>query len=187
MDLKKKKLILAVFISILMITSIAGLINLPENQNSTIKKIYNGIEFNYINNKWIALVNNLQIPLSFDPEILGSQNITSVNELNSAQKIYLSNNQNLTNNIYQEVSIFTQLSSSKIINSCYEDSEACKKLPVKTCNDAKDLNKVIIIKKENKTNIRYLNNCLEIIGNEIEIVKFIDQLILDLLIKQYGK
>ena len=82
--------------------------------------------------------------------------------------------------------IFSQLISPKIINSCYIDSEVCKKLPVKTCNDAKDLNKVIIIKKENKTNIKYNNNCLEIIGNEIEIVKFIDKLILELIIQQYG-
>ncbi|MBS3171551.1 hypothetical protein J4449_02990 [Candidatus Woesearchaeota archaeon] len=184
MDTKKKKLILAIFISFLMISSIAGFITLPANENNFEIKIYKGLEFSNINNKWVYLLNNNPIPLSFDPELLQEQDITSPSELNSAGKIYVSSDQEESNNlIYQELNILTQLLIPKTVNSCFEDSEKCSKLPLKKCEDAKDLNKVIIIKKENNKEIKYRDNCLEIKGSETEIIRFIDQLILSFLIE----
>ena len=182
--IKRTKIILALFICFLMITSIAGFISLPEpNQDNNFEtKTFNGIEFKNINNRWVTLVNNNQIALSFDPEIIGKQDILNIQELNSGEKIYFSTDQNSTDQrIYQEINSLTALLKPKAVNSCYEDSEKCKTLPLKTCNDAKGLNKVIIIKKQKITNIKYNNNCLEIIGTETEIIKFIDQLILSLL------
>ncbi len=183
MDAKKKKLILALFISFLMVTSIAGFISLPSDNSNIETKQYKGLEFSYINDKWVAFVNNIPIQLAFDPEILGEQEIVNLNKLNSAEKIYISTDQNETGNflIYQELNSLSQLLIPKTINSCFEDSQECVKLPLKSCEDAKDLNKVIVIKKENNTNIKYNNNCLEIIGSESEIIKFIDQLILSSL------
>ena len=81
MDTKKKKLILALFISFLMITSIAGFVSLPEENNPDIKK-YKGLEFSSINNKWVVYVNNNPISLSFDPESLEEQKIINPKQLN---------------------------------------------------------------------------------------------------------
>ena len=182
--IKRNKIILSVFISLLMITSIAGFIGLPESNpgNDFETKTFNGIEFQNINNRWVSVDNN-QIALFFDPEIIGKQNVLNIQKLNSGEKIYFSTDQNSTDNqrIYQEINSLTALLKPRAVNSCYEDSEQCRTLPLKTCEDAKDLNKVVVIKKEKITNISYNNNCLEITGTETDIVKFIDQLILGLL------
>jgi hypothetical protein len=184
--IKKRKLIIAVFISLLMITSIAGFISLPsDNQNNFVTKTYEGIEFANINNKWVTNRNNIQIALSFDPEVIGEQDIVNINLLNLGEKIYFSSDQNETNfRIFQELNQLTQLLKPKVINSCHIENEICKNLPLKTCSDAKDLNKVIVIKKDTIKNIKYANNCLEISGTETEIIKFIDQMILSILTKK---
>ena len=166
-----------------MITSIAGFVIFPESENNVneIKK-FRGFDFVNINNKWVAAVNNNQVVISFDPELVGEQNIIPIGELNSGEKIYFSSDQNATNyQIYQEINSLAPLLKPKTVNSCLEDSEICAKLPLKTCNDAKDLNKVIVIKEQNITSINYKNNCLELIGTETDIIKFIDQLILSLI------
>ena len=169
-----------------MITSIAGFISLPsDNQNNNFEtKTYKGLEFSNINGKWVTGINNIQVALSFDPETIGNQEVIIPSVLNFGDKLYFSTDQNETNfRIYQEINVLSSLLNPKTINSCYEDSNVCSKLPLKACTDAKDLNKVIVIKKENIQNIKYADNCLEISGSEVEIIKFIDQLILDLLTK----
>ena len=169
-----------------MITSIAGFISLPsDNPNNFATKVYKGIEFSNINNKWVASKNNPQVALSFDPEIIGEQDIIDINVFNFAEKLYVSTDQNETNfRIYQEVSQLSQLLKPKVINSCYIENEICKSLPLKTCTDAKALNKVMVIKVGNTHSIKYGDDCLEIKGGETEIIRFIDQMILSILTKK---
>ena len=168
-----------------MITSIAGFVSFPDSsQNNNYEtKIFKGVEFKNINNRWVTDINNNQIALSFDPEELGEQMVVDVQKLNLGEKIYFSTDQNSTDNlrIYQDINSLKGLLKPKSVNSCYIDNEKCKTLQLRTCKDAKDLNKVVIIKKEKISNITYSNNCLEIRGTETEIIEFIDKLILDLL------
>lgn len=165
-----------------MITSVAGFIFAPEDNNNQEKKVYKNIEFvRDENNRW--LVNNRnQITITVSPTNLKEQNIINIDELNSAEKIYLSLNpsQNL-NRILLELNSLLPLLKPKIVSSCYVDLSECNTLPIKTCKDATNLNKVILINLDNRTNINYNNNCLEIKGDEKDIITFLDNLIVSLL------
>ena len=162
-----------------MVTSIAGYIFVPQdNLNSQTKK-YKNHEFVNINVRLTTNFNAQQVSILKSPELIQEQNVVSISTLNSAEKIYLSfNPTENVNRILFEINNLLPFLKPRVITSCYEDMKECKSLPLKICNDATDLNKVIIIKIENNTNLNYNKNCLEIKGSEENILGFIDDLII---------
>ena len=177
----KKRLLLPLFICFIMITSILGYMS-----SSDLEKIkYKGYKFNKVDNGWLTYIDNKKIILSSKPSGEISNNLKiSLNELNSAQKIYLSINPKdnlflgyLQNNILPFLVPI-------IVVSCYEDNEDCVNLPLKDCKDANKDIKIILIKKDKNSKFYYKDNCLVIQGNQEEINKFIDKLTLELLFNE---
>ncbi len=177
----KKRLLLPLFICFIMVTSILGYMS-----SSDLEKIkYKGYKFNKVDNGWLTYIDNKKIILSSKPSGEISNNLRiSLNELNSAQKIYLSINPK--DNLflgYLQNNIFPFL-VSRIVVSCYEDNEDCVNLPLKDCKDANKDIKIILIKKDKNSKFYYKDNCLVIQGNQEEINKFIDKLTLELLFNE---
>ncbi len=176
MDLKTKKTLIAVFIAFLMITSIAGFIFTPES-NTQIKK-YKDVDFARDGDRWTTDFGGKRISILADPESLQEQKIVSINNLNFAEKIYLSiNPKEDLGRVSIELNSLLSLLTPRVVNSCYVDIDECKSSPIKQCKDATISNKVILIKLENTTSINYHQNCLEIKGKEDEIIKFLDSMI----------
>lgn len=179
-----KKLILPLILVFLMIGSIFTIF-LSGSSNNSNEVTYNNLKFTKTDTGWISYINNKQIVLINNPNDLKNIQIPNINlqDLNSAQKIYLSVNPN--ENIQQAYALFNTdikpLLRSNIINACTVDIAKCANLPLKTCKDASQLQKVIILEESNSTKIEYNNNCLYISGNQEDLTKIIDKLTLNLL------
>lgn len=177
-----KKLILPIILSFLMIGSVFTVFLSGTNENE-IK--YHNLKFTKTNEGWLSYINNQKIVLMNNPKDLENIQIPNINlqDLNSAQKIYLSINPN--ENLEQVYAHFNTnikpLLRTNVINSCTVDIERCTNLPLKTCVDASQFQKVIILKESNETKIEYKNNCLYLSGNQEELNKEIDKLNLILL------
>ena len=177
----KSKILISIIIIFLMITSVLGFISL----SSTSTKInYKGLKFKNIDDRWIAIVNNQQISLAFSPEELpNNPTIISLNDLNSAQKIYVTSNP--TENTQQaQIEFFNNLMpflSPILIQACTEDIPQCSEKPLKTCQDATPTTKIILFKESNQTLINYQDNCLTIQGKGQDLIKKIDSLVLYIL------
>ena len=186
----KSKILISIIIIFLMITSVLGFISL----SSTSTKInYKGLKFKNIDDRWIAIINNQQIinavvfviiSLAFSPEELpNNPTIISLNDLNSAQKIYVTSNP--TENTQQaQIEFFNNLMpflSPILIQACTEDIPQCSEKPLKTCQDATPTTKIILFKESNQTLINYQNNCLTIQGKGQDLIKKIDSLVLYIL------
>lgn len=174
------KIALPIFICFIMITSILGYMN-----SSNSEKIkYKDYKFYKIEDKFIGYVGDVKVILMNNPNGLDSyRSKIKLTDLNEAQKIYLSLNPKdslflgtLENNIFPFL-------VSKVVISCYEDNEECVSSPLKTCTDASQEIKVILIKKDKNSKFYYKDNCLIIQGNQEEINKMIDGLTLGLLFK----
>lgn len=164
-----------------MVTSILGFMSSSDSE----KIKYNGYKFSEVNNGWLAHIGDDKIILLTNPNELNDYNIeVDINDLNSAQKIYLSINPkdnlflgSLQNNIFPFL-------SPKLVTACYEDNEDCANLPLKDCEDVNDNIKIILIKKSENSKFYYKNNCLVIQGTKEEVIKMIDKLTLELLFNE---
>lgn len=175
--MKKRKILLPLLICFIIITSILGYMSSSDSE----KIKYKEYKFNKVNNGWLTYINDNKILLVNNPNELEDYNIkVSLNELNSAQKIYLSispKDKLFLSNLQNIIPYLTQ----RVITSCYEDNEYCVELPLKNCNDSSIEIKVILIKKSENSKFYYEDNCLVIQGNQEEITKMIDKLTLELL------
>ncbi|MFH0936338.1 MAG: hypothetical protein V1815_01510 [Candidatus Woesearchaeota archaeon] len=178
-----KKLILPLILVFLMIGSTFTIFLSGSSNENEVK--YNNLKFTKTDEGWLSYINNQKIVLMNNPKDLENIQISNINlqDLNSAQKIYLSINPN--ENIQQAYLHFNinikPLLKSNIINSCTVDIEKCANIPIKTCADASEFQKIIILKESNESKIEYKNNCLYISGNKEELDKIIDKLTLILL------
>src|SRR3989344_4024401 len=141
-----KKIILSSFIIFLMVTSIAGFIFAPEENQFEEKKNYKDIEFVKKGERWFTTVNNNEYSILIDPNTLSEQNIISLNNFKTAQKIYVSvDPRQQLGRILPELNYFLSFLNNKIVSSCSLDIAECKSLPIRTCKDATAFNKVILI------------------------------------------
>lgn len=180
----KKSWLLAAIIAIILISSTAGfLINSREPEEKTMK--YKGHDIVQTSQGWALILGDTALTLSYNP--LELENITlgyipSLDELNAAEKIYLSLNPN--QNLYAALRDFSQLKiTPRIINSCYDDISGCENLPLKTCSDTSESTKVILMRTDaNETNINYNSGCFTIEATDaIELTKAIDKLMLEMI------
>lgn len=174
---KRKQLyiyLIGVFIISIMVFSVINL-------NSETEKIieYNGLKFIETSSSYIANKENRQIQIITNPKDLKdiqTQKI-NLNTLNSLSKIYISLNpyssyQTALYDFYRNINL-----APLKIDACYEDSELCSNLPIKTCADATSTIGVIIFKEANETLVSLNSNCLIIQGKDL--LKVTDKLILD--------
>lgn len=178
----KTRLFLPVFIAIIMITSILGFMNSPDTEQ---QYKYNDHLFTQTDKGWITYVNNRPLLLAYDPQSLESISIDdiSLSELNSAQKTYLSTNPEDNLNqvaLYNFQQNIIPLLSARLVTSCTVDIPQCSEKPIKTCEDASDDVKVIIIKSSNQTAVKYRDNCLTIQGKNQNLTQATDKLTLRL-------
>ncbi len=178
-----KKLILPLILVFLMIGSTFTIFLSGSSNENEVK--YNNLKFTKTDEGWLSYINNQKIVLINNPKDLENIQISNINlqDLNSAQKIYLSINPN--ENIQQAYLNFNTnikpLLRTILVNSCTTDIEKCANIPIKTCVDTSEFQKVIILKESNESKIEYKNNCLYLSGNQEELIKYIDKLTLTLL------
>lgn len=180
---KITKIILPFFIIFIMVMSGIGYMA-GRNSEEVIK--YNGFKFSKVDNGWLTYSNDLPVILINKPSELEGidAGFVSLNELNSAEKIYLSSNPKDNLGRYLQGLQFNVLKRLKprIVQACYTDNEECKDFVLKDCNDASSSVKVILIKK-GKNLIEYKDNCLIIQGEDEELVKYIDKFIMNMFIE----
>ncbi len=173
-----KKIILPIFIASIMIFSIFGYIaNDEDNQETT----YNSLKFMESDEGWLAYKDNKKIIIQTNPNDLKDiqEPKITLQELNSAQKIYLTFNPE--ENIYQVLNSFVQQIKpllNTFTQACTKDVPKCANLPIKTCSDATDSTKVIQIQENNQTKLEYKDNCLIIHGKSEDLIKEMDKLTL---------
>ncbi len=184
---KTSKLLLSTFIIAIMVLSVLGYSLLSPEDNTSTRIKYNNYVFLKSNEKWVTYIGKATIYLSFSPKDI--ENITvpdlTLNDLNSAEKIYLTTSSSENTEELQREFLGNLLPflTTVLQPSCIEDSKECTNLPIKTCNDATKERKVIYFKESEGQNITYTNNCLVIEGNDIGAIQKIDKLILNLIIK----
>jgi len=180
----KSRLLMALIIIFLMVFSVLGFVVVRETEGERIQ--YKQKTFSKANDKWLTYIDNKPLVISSSPKDLEQIQTPKVflNDLNSAQKIYISKNYKETAN-YMQIELFGNLQqflNTPLINSCSEENEQCPNIPIKTCKDATVQQKVILFKQSEEQEIFYTENCLIIQGNNQEIIKKIDKLLLNILI-----
>ena len=173
-----KKLFLPGFIIFIMMMSGVGYM-FGRDSGEGVK--YNDYKFTKTQKGWLTYKDNKQIILLNNPTELFNISVDYVdfNELNSAEKIYISSNPKDNIGGYLQGLQFNFINNltPKIVSACYEDNEGCENFPLKDCSDASSDVKVILIKR-GETKIEYKDHCLIIQGEDTELIKYIDKLIL---------
>jgi len=179
----RKGLYLALIIAFLMVTSIAGYVGNKDSDSEQYK--YNKHLFVKVNNGWLTTVENRQVFLNYGPKELENLSVDKVllNELNNAQKIYISFNPDneIERGVYELQNNVFPLISTQMVRACTDDVEGCEDKLIKNCSDASQYTMIISIKRLNETKAVYNNNCLDINGDGDDLIKIIDKVILRLL------
>ncbi len=176
----KKTLYIGIIIAFLMVTSIAGYVGNRSSNSEQYK--YNKHLFVKVNNGWLTTIGNRQIFLNYGPKDLENLSADKVllNELNKAQKIYISFNPDneIEKGVYELQNNVFPLLTTQTVRACTEDIEGCEDKLIKNCNDASQYTIIISIKRSNETKAVYNNNCLDINGDGEGLIRIIDKVIL---------
>lgn len=179
--LNKKKLItigLGLFIISIMVFSI---LELSVFYKQDVEKIeYKGINFIQTQNGWLGYKDNIPISLVNNPSTLEniSIEINNLNLFSFTAKNYISfiPEDGLEGSISY---FFNKIKLQKNpVNACYKDTKSCKDFVIKTCDDATRTTGVIIFKYSNKTKVSLSGTCLIFEGDNENLIKYIDKLIL---------
>lgn len=174
---------MAIFIAVIMISSVLGFVFTFSPTGGPQRVEIGNFLFVETNQGWTGYSDNSQVLISADPRIV-SQIATpeiSLNELNSASKLYFTFNpeENTQNAFaYFDANIRPRLNS--FIPACTKDVEACASSPLITCDNALSSTKVIQVSLSTESSITYENNCLLIQGSINQIPLLLDALILKL-------
>ncbi|MAG20179.1 hypothetical protein CL618_01980 [archaeon] len=178
----RPKIIISLFIIFLMISSVLGFISVQSSSVKTIK--YKDLKFKNIDDRWVTIISNQQVSLKYSPESLpNNPTIITLNDLNSAQKIYITNNpQENTQEAQSEfLGNLIPFISPSLVQACSEDIPSCSEKPLKTCQDATSSVKIIQFKQSDNIIVNYQDNCLLIQGNNQDLIKKLDKLVLYIL------
>ena len=150
--------------------------------NTNQKKVtYRGLTFSQTSLGWQAYTDdNQRILLQSDPSTLDAENISSTVDfsfVSSLQKIYMSFNPE--DDVSAAITDFQQNKpgSASLAAACYEDSEPCAELPLKTCEDATSTVGVILLKQGDVDTVSLDGNCLVIEGKNL--LTIVDQLVVE--------
>ena len=181
--MKKTQLFLAIFIIFIMITSVIGFLytsddNFSLNQNNNGLKQEN-LDFSFTTDgRYVININGNKIIFDYLPNDLKEVNV----EIIQKDKIYLlyDPNQEDSNLNYILSKLFYNLRNLDIITNlaCNKEQECPSDIPIKDCNSD-----AFYFKKSNLTNIYKENDCVVIEGNDIELNKIADKIILNYIKK----
>lgn len=179
-----KKLILPGFLALVMILSVFGVIIGGISEDDVEIKEFKGNRYINRGETWSTTVGQNTFIFNYDPEELAgiSMPLITFNDLNSAEKIYLTIQPDsdkigqvagfINSNLIPQI-------GPPVITSCIKDHEKCSNLPLKTCSDATQTIKVISI-EEGETRISYANNCLEITTDGTSMQKMLEALLFNM-------
>lgn len=183
----KKKIFVSIFIIFIMVSSTLGFI-LGFSSNDSINQQaeeYNGFEFTqHDSGRWLTNIGNNPVALINYPgeiENIPFPAFLSLNELNSANKVYISYDHNKSiDQVLTEFQFLSPYVNKPLIDACTTEIEGCSNKPIKTCDDASQTEKVIQLNIESKEDkIIYNNNCIYLEGENL--LKTVDRLIWTLL------
>ncbi len=155
-----------------------GAVNVGMN-NDDDKVEYNGLEFVETDGGWRAnLEDESEIYLIFNPGELEIEEEFSVSfsSLLNSEKVYFSYDPSKESQ-YAMYDLSRNFNFNKIVYSCYEDSDLCTEMPLKTCDDASLDVGVVIFKVGEENKVSFEDNCLSIEGKSL--LNVVDKLILD--------
>jgi hypothetical protein len=181
---KKKQfmtIIVGVFLIMLMVLSAVSLgFDQSEEEDSETIVVY-GLEFLLSSNGYVAATDEGGIIIQTSPEDLEEVEEFDWSILGLATKVYISFD---PEGYYSGAAVYEieqNIGLSGVVYSCYEDSEACTELPIKTCEDAEISTAVVVLEESDQTFVSYENNCLTITGQNL--LRVVDSLI----VQYYGK
>lgn len=179
--IKKRRLVLPIFIIIIMSFSILSFSFLDRNSNEkTIK--YKDKKFTLVNSLWVTYIDGKELVIVNDPNYLDDVNLEGYN-LKYINKVYLSKDPKY--NLNNELGILLGIRSFLniiFVDSCFEDLEGCENLPLTKCEDATFNIGVIEISINNTNYVKRNGSCLKITGDSDFIVKIIDKIVLETLL-----
>jgi len=174
---RRNQIILAVFIAVIMVSSIFGLFG---SNNESDKIEYKGKEFVRAQSGWLTHINNKPLYIKYSPEDLANVSMPNVN-FRQYSKVYISlNPNNRDDRAFYDLDYNIKEYFPTLRNfACYEDIIGCEDLPLKDCKDSSATNLIILMKESNITESSYEDNCLTLNG---DITKLIDKIVLQVLL-----
>lgn len=151
---------------------------LDRNSNEKTTK-YKDKKFTLVNNLWVTYIDGKELVLVNDPNSLNDINLDGYN-LKYVNKVYLSRDPEYSLN--NELGILRSNLNIIFVDSCFEDLEGCKDLPLKKCEDATYNIGVIEIIIDDKNSVYKNGSCLKINGDYNFISRVTDKIILNTLI-----
>ena len=143
--------------------------------DDTEKVEVNGLKFMDTGEGWLAHNNDARIMIWSDPREVESYGV-DISGFESLTKVYLSvdPSQNLK---YAVNDLERNFGFEQLALACYEDSELCKEMPLKTCEDVTTYIGVIILREANETKVSLDGNCLIIEGEDL--LKIVDGMVVE--------
>ncbi len=171
------------FLAFIMVMSIFGFIigNLGNSEDSNDVVEWKENVFRKSTRGWKVNFQNQELEFFYNPKEIQDVSLSfPVQVLTAGEKIYLSSDlrENLDEarlDFYYNLKIFYP----NLFFACTVDSEDCKDLPIKDCDDANDGVKVIVLKK-GENNIEFNEDCLVLSGDKEHLVKVVDGIIYEL-------
>lgn len=161
-----------------------------EGKTSDENYIYNGFSFVFMDNLWYTQIKRdddvlLDVPLHFGPKDLKDVTVKgSINDDFQQSQVYI------TFDPTEENFKFVALSSAELslnlakgievlpIAACIKDeTDACKGRPIVTCDDS-DKAVIYLKKTKEKAQVALKGNCVELSGEDWELVKATDRFLL---------
>jgi hypothetical protein len=178
---KKKQfftIIIGVFFIMLMALSAVD-IGSPDNDQQQNTVEYNGIEFASTDLGWQAHTSKGVIQMIYSPNQVSDLELEKVdlNVLNKP-KVYLSVDPTQAVDLaLRDFQINFPFKTTQFSLSCFEDSEGCEEIPLKTCDDVNLQTGVVVFKESEVDKITLENDCLTVEGKDL--LKVVDKLLLD--------
>jgi len=179
----KKRRIMGIVISLVMLSSIAAFALMEYGQNNTDEnqQKYKDYKFTLSEGGWQTKINNNLITTSFLPQDV--ENISSPAFIqNSFDSVYFIADTFEEKGAAEELSRVIQADRKQL--ACLPEEENmsyCNDLPLKNCSDASPQTGIIIVEEKNESQINYNNYCLTVSGNSSEIIKSADKAIFVIL------
>ena len=174
----KGKTLLAIFIAIIMVSSILGIVTLSDEDGYSNVLKYHGNSFNYINGKYFLELDGSSYVFDNSPYEL--EDISFEDFVLESDKYYiLFNPEDMDNNFeYFIQKLFLTLNSKGVnVQIACDREEGCDEtFPIRSCEDYS-----FYLKKEENTKIYKDNNCIVLEGDNSGLNRAVDKVNLEIL------
>jgi hypothetical protein len=146
------------------------------NNNGTSEKInYNGLEFTKENGLWSTTIGSYKFSFKYNPNEINKTN-SELNLLNSysGQPLYFSSNgaeSEIVRNLFYQNQIV-----QRVQYACVEGETCIADYPIKNCSD-----NFIIIRESDNTKVEQQQNCVFIQGEKEDLIKLTDSVLFKII------